>query len=117
MKQNLGAKIIQQIEADERAAAMYLLENIQDDSNMARAVEIVESSATKKDKAFIAARRAVAAGKKSKDYSRWVVQTQLKFAKLMETRCGQQVWESEAQLKRRWKHLVRLVAEVAARLK
>ena len=117
MKQTIGEIIIAQIEADERAAAMYLLENIQDNSTMARAVAIVESLATKKEKAFLDARRSVAAGKKSKDYSRWVLQTQRKFAKLMETRCGQQVWESEAQLKRRWKHMVRLVAEVAARLK
>ena len=117
MKQTIGEIIIAQIEADERAAAVYLLENIKDDSKMARAVAVVESVASKKDMAFLYARRAVAAGKKSKDYSRWVLKTQREFAKLMETRCGRQVWESEAQLKRRWKHMVRLVAEVAARLK
>lgn len=117
MKQTIGEIIIAQIEADERAAAKYLLENIQDNSSMSRAVAIVESLATKKDKAFLDARRSVAAGQQAKDYARWVVKTQQKFAKLMETRCGRQVWESEAQLKRRWKHMVRLVAEVAARLK
>lgn len=111
----LGQRILQEIEQDEKTAARYLLEGTKDNSRFSKAVTIVEKYATKKEQAFIDARRAVSM--KSKDYSRWVVKTQLNFSRLMEKRCGKQVWESEAQLKRRWKYLVRLVAEVAARLK
>lgn len=112
----IGQRILQEIEEDERTAARYLLESIHDGSRFEAAVSIVEINASQKDRAFLDARRTAVHGK-SKDYSRWVLKTQQNFTRLMESRHGKQVWESESQLKRRWKNLVRLVAEVAARLK
>lgn len=110
--------ILRQIEKDKQLAQKYLISGAQDKSIYAEAVGVVYTEGDPRDRALIDARRKVESESKvspGQPYP-WVIKTQLKYAIFTESAMGKLIWESESQIKRHWKRIVQLVAEVAVRL-
>lgn len=81
---------------------------------MEKAARLVYDHAGAKDRCLIKARRA--AGRKYKLGSWWVIQTQMQFIRIAEQEHLDTEFLSEAQIKRGWKRLVDLTAEIAVRM-
>lgn len=108
-------ELLKEIQADRADAERALLE---EKASLAAgmAAAYVRDNASKKERCVIFARRA--AQKMRKSRGGWVIQTQLNYihqAELAGIEENEQ-YLSESQIKRTWKRLVSLTAEILARI-
>lgn len=113
-----GEKILFEIKKDKEQAEKYLLSGIVDNSPFSLAAQIAEKALDKSGKCLLRARREVEHKKRKnkKSTNRWVVQTQFAYEAIAREN-GAAAWMSEGKIKREWKSIVDLAAEIAVRIK
>lgn len=116
MLRDTYSQILKEIKEDRRSAEKALLgENTNNCTGMA--AELVLDNVKKEDRCLIFARRAAQKIRNSR--GGWVIQTQLQYihqAELAGITNEKELYLSESQVKRKWKQLVTLTAEVAGRI-
>lgn len=111
-----GEEIFRQIEAEKVTAEKYLLSGPVDRSAFSQAVAIVEERLTEGEKYLLDSRRRIEQDRRYKSRRHWVIKTQFVYNQLTESGGYSCTWISESKIKREWRGMVSLVAEVAARI-
>lgn len=109
-------QMMERIRSDRREAEKALLME-QTNKIDQQAAALVLRNTSRKDRCLIYARRA--AQKMRKSRGGWVIQTQLQYIHKAETagfKNEKDLYLSESQIKRKWKQLVELTADIAGRI-